>query len=78
MPPAPASLVVGGIDLSLLGSISLASELLVEVESLGEIDEAIFTNLQNYALQDISILLPQDQRFDDEEEENEPLSLLLQ
>lgn len=58
-------------SISLNVASAVAGEQLVEVESLGEIDPAIFTDLQNYSLQEISIRLPQDQLFEDELEEYE-------
>ena len=47
-----------------------AGEQLVEIESLSEVDPAIFTALRNYSLEDISIRMPRDQLYDDELEEN--------
>lgn len=45
---------------------AIAGEQLVEVESLGEIDPAIFTELQNFSMPDIAIQMPRDQLFEDE------------
>jgi len=70
-PDEPDNLTTTGIDVSALGVLSaIAGELLVEVETLGDIDPAIFTDLQNYSLQDISIRMPRDQLFEDELEED--------
>jgi hypothetical protein len=67
VPPGPESLISEGIDFTVLGAISaVAGEQLVEVETLGEIDPAIFTELKNYSLEEISIRMPRDQLFEDE------------
>ncbi len=47
--------------------INVASEQMVEVESLKDLDPAIFANITNFFYNDISVLLPSDQRYDDEE-----------
>jgi len=70
-PQTPVNLFTTGVDISALGALNaIAGELLVEIESLGDIDPAIFTNLQNYSLQDVSIRMPRDQLFEDELEED--------
>ncbi|WP_096085957.1 beta strand repeat-containing protein [Agaribacterium haliotis] len=52
-------------------SVGLAS-LIIEVESAEEIDPAVFSSIYNYAYEDVSILMPRDQRqLEDEEEEDE-------
>lgn len=58
-------------DLSKVPSDSLISgrDQLIEIEGLSEIDPAIFTSLRNYVHDEVAILLPADQRFDDEEDE---------
>ena len=68
VPPRPNSISTLGLDFAgVLGALSsLGGEQLVEVESLGEIDQAIFTDLQNYSMQEISIRMPRDQLFEDE------------
>jgi len=72
VPPGPSSLISEGIDFTVLTAISaVAGEQLVEVESLGEIDPAIFTELKNYSLEEVSIRMPRDQVFEDELEEYE-------
>lgn len=43
-----------------------AGEQLVLVETLEEIDPAVFSPVRNYHFEDISILLPRDQRYEDE------------
>ena len=51
-------------------AISAVSGLkLVEVESAAEIDQAIFTAVRNYNYDDISIRMPSDQLYEDEEED---------
>jgi len=73
-PEEPLNLTTTGVDVSALGVLNaIAGELLVEIESLGDIDPAIFTDLQNYSLQDISIRMPRDQLFEDELEEDAKL-----
>ncbi|MCP3670963.1 MAG: DUF4097 domain-containing protein [Gammaproteobacteria bacterium] len=72
IPPGPNSLITTGIDLSILASISSAfGDQLLEVESLGAIDPAIFTDLKNYSTEEVSILLPRDQLYEDDLEEEE-------
>ena len=68
------------IDSTATGSVS---ELLIDVESVDEVDPAVFTEVRNYAYDNISILMPRDQRYDDdmqmdeEEEEDENEEILL-
>lgn len=50
------------------GSFKFEDQLL-SVEPLDDIDPAIFTNVRSYFYNDISLLLPSDQRYDEEEEE---------
>lgn len=52
---------------------SLSGQQLIELESLAEIDPAIFTDVRNYSHSDIALMMPSDQRYDlsDEEEEDE-------
>ncbi len=47
-----------------------AADQMIEIETLAEIDPAIFTNVKNYFHQDVSVLLPADQRYDDSDEED--------
>lgn len=73
-PEKPDDLITTGLDVGSLGVVSaIAGELLVEIESLGDIDPAIFTDLQNYSREEISIRMPRDQLFDDELDEEEEL-----
>lgn len=44
------------------------SELLVEAEAVSDINPAIFTEVRNYVYADISIRMPRDQIYDDEDE----------
>ena len=53
-----------GLSTLLLGIAS--GDRLVEIETLGEIDPAIFTDLRNYSQEDIAIRLPDDQLYEDE------------
>ncbi|MFL0809073.1 MAG: filamentous hemagglutinin N-terminal domain-containing protein [Agarilytica sp.] len=54
------------VDSSAIGNVS---ELLVDVESADEIDPAIFTEVRNYSYDNISIRMPRDQLYEEEEEE---------
>ena len=69
--------VTTSADLALLviqGFSGLSSQQLINIETLSEIDPAIFTDVRNYNYDDIAILLPADQRYgrdDGEEDENE-------
>ncbi|MCP4429866.1 MAG: hypothetical protein GY806_02700, partial [Gammaproteobacteria bacterium] len=70
-PETPDDLISDGIDIGILGNISaIAGDQLVEIESLSEVDPAIFTALRNFSLEDISIRMPRDQLYDDELDEN--------
>ncbi|MCP4429873.1 MAG: hypothetical protein GY806_02735, partial [Gammaproteobacteria bacterium] len=69
-PETPDDLISDGIDIGILGNISaIAGDQLVEIESLSEVDPAIFTALRNFSLEEISIHMPRDQRYDDEFED---------
>lgn len=50
---------------------NLAGQQLIEVESLAQIDPAIFTDVRNYSHSDNALMMPFDQRYDDIEEEKE-------
>jgi hypothetical protein len=49
----------------------LTSQQLVEVESLTELDPAIFSDVRNYTVDDNSVYLPEDQRLDEDEDDDE-------
>jgi len=56
--------------LQALDSLSnLSGQQLIEVESLAEIDPAIFTDVRNYYHEDLAIMMPDDQLYTEEEEE---------
>ncbi len=40
---------------------------LLQLESLGEVDPAIFTQVKNYYYEDVALLMPEDQRYGDDE-----------
>ena len=42
---------------------------LLEIDSLGEFDPAIFSEIRNYYYDDIAIMMPADQRLDGTDEE---------
>ena len=46
--------------------IGLAGQQMITVESLAEVDPAIFTNIKNFNYGDISVMLPLDQLYEDE------------
>jgi hypothetical protein len=61
-----------GLVLEVISSITgLSGQQLVEVESLDEVDPAIFADVKNYNVDDTSVLLPKDQIIIDEEESEE-------
>lgn len=77
-PETPIDLEKNGLDVGSLGIIqALSGEQLVEIESLGHINPAIFTDLRNYSIAQEPIRLPKDQSYDDEPEEDERVSLAL-
>lgn len=47
--------------------IGAGSEQLVQVETLDEVNQAVFTSVRNYVYDDIAILMPADQRYDDKD-----------
>ena len=49
--------------------LGLSGQQLIEVETLSQIDPAIFTEVRNYYQDEIAILLPADQRYEDDEED---------
>lgn len=49
-------------------SLISGSDQLIQIEGLSEIDPAVFTSLRNYLHDEIAILLPLDQRFDEEDD----------
>ena len=54
--------------------VGLSGQQLIEVETLAEIDPAIFTEVRNYYQGELSIRLPADQLYDDDETGEEPLT----
>jgi len=52
------------------GFAILSGQQLIDLETLGEVDPAIFTEVRNYNHDDIAILMPVDQRFTVEEDED--------
>jgi len=59
------------LQLAIRGFTGLSSQQLIEIETLGEIDQAIFTEVRNYNHDDVAILLPADQRYDDSNNDDE-------
>ena len=50
---------------------NIAGQQLIEVESLAQLDPAIFTDVRNYSHSDNALMMPVHQRYDDIEEEKE-------
>ncbi|MEW5756487.1 MAG: filamentous hemagglutinin N-terminal domain-containing protein [Pseudomonadota bacterium] len=50
---------------------NLSNQQMIEVESLANIDPAIFTAVRNYYYADESVRMPDDQRYNDEEDEED-------
>ncbi|MFK5914031.1 MAG: filamentous hemagglutinin N-terminal domain-containing protein [Woeseiaceae bacterium] len=50
---------------------NLAGQQLIEVESLAQIDPAIFTDVRNYSHSDTALMMPADQRYDELEKDKE-------
>ena len=60
------------LSLQVISTITgLSGQQLVAVESLDDVDPAIFADVRNYNVDDTSVLLPKDQRNTDEEEREE-------
>ncbi len=55
------------IDTSIPLKNLLTNDQLIQLEGLSEIDPAIFTNVRNYVHDEVAILMPVDQRFDEDE-----------
>jgi hypothetical protein len=61
-----------GLSLQVVSTVAgLSYQQLIEVESLSEVDPAIFTDVRNYNMDNISVLLPRDQRYEEDEEDDE-------
>ncbi len=64
--------IIGADDLVTFSAFDTLSSLrLLEVESLGEFDPAIFSAVRNYYYEDVAIMMPADQRLDAADEEEE-------
>ena len=57
----------GGSDTSTPLKNLMSNDQLIQIEGLSEIDPAIFTSVRNYIHDEVAILMPADQRFDDDE-----------
>jgi len=66
-PYPPKNLTKFGDLKSISGFQGLAGQQLIDIESLGEVDPAIFTKVRNYNHEDVAILMPEDQRLDEDE-----------
>ena len=65
--PPPVNNDTSDLQISILDSAnSVSGQQLIEVESIADIDPAIFTELHNYSKEDISIRMPRDQMFEDD------------
>ncbi|MFL0802523.1 MAG: filamentous hemagglutinin N-terminal domain-containing protein [Agarilytica sp.] len=67
----PTEGLQGADDLLDSSFVSSVSDLLVDVESIEEVDPAVFTAVRNYSHDNISIRMPADQLYGDEYEEEE-------
>ena len=54
---------------------NISGQQLIEVEALGNVDEAIFSDVRNYNHSDIALMMPSDQRYTEDEEEDEDAKL---
>jgi filamentous hemagglutinin family protein len=64
--------IVGTPDLVVFsGIMGLSGQQLIGVESLGDVDEAVFTEVRNYYHEDVAIMLPAHQRMTDDEDDEE-------
>ena len=65
--PPPVVNDTSDLQLSVFDSLnSVSGQRLIEIESIADINPAIFTDLHNYNQENISIRLPRDQMFEDE------------
>jgi hypothetical protein len=74
--PEPPPIVndISDLKISVFDSLNSASgQRLIEIESIADVNPAIFTDLHNYNQENISIRLPRDQMFDDELEDYDRL-----
>ncbi len=68
IPPALRVVVDSSIKLSISSLFSLLSnQKMIEVESLFDLDPAIFTAVTNYYHDDLAIMMPEDQLYTEEE-----------
>ena len=64
--------IIGAADLvEFTGITGISGQQLIEIESLGDVDEAVFTDVRNYYHEDVAIMLPSDQRMTDDEDEED-------
>ncbi len=63
--------VLGNGNLAEFFGVPDFGQTLIEIESLGDVDPAIFTEVRNYNHEDVAILLPPDQRFTIDEDDDE-------
>ncbi|MDZ4260823.1 MAG: hypothetical protein U1B30_00610, partial [Pseudomonadota bacterium] len=54
--------------------VGLSGQQLITVETLAEIDPAIFTEVKNFNQGEISVMLPDDQRYDEDDEVSEEVA----
>jgi len=57
------------LQLAIRGFVGVSGQQLINIETLGEIDPAIFTEVRNYNHDDVAIRLPAEQRYDDNDED---------
>jgi filamentous hemagglutinin family protein len=67
----PANVTAPENLITMDGSMLFSGQQLIDIESLGEVDEAIFTEVRNYYYDDVAIMMPADQRMTDDDDEEE-------
>ena len=59
------------LELAIRGFVGISDQQLINIETLGEIDPAIFTEVRNYNHDDVAIRLPVGQGYSDDDDERE-------
>jgi len=59
------------LQLAIRGFVGMSGQQLINIETLSEIDPAIFSKVRNYNYDDVAIRLPAGQRYDDNDENEE-------
>jgi len=67
----PANITAPENLITMDGSMLFSGQQLIDIESLGDVDEAVFTEVRNYYYDDVAIMMPADQRMTDDDDEEE-------